>query len=50
MVVIENESADDSSGTYIEVLFDNGKKNSYELERDEFNWIPPEEMIKDLKK
>ena len=47
---IDPESANDGSGTYIEVLFDNGKKNSYELERDEFTWAPPEEMIKDLEK
>ena len=47
---IEPESATDGTGTYIEVLFDNGKKNSYELERDEFTWAPPEEMIKDLEK
>ena len=47
---IEPESANDGTGTYIEVLFDNGKKNSYELEREEFTWTPPEEMIKDLEK
>ena len=47
---IEPESATDGTGTYIEVLFDNGKKNSYELEREEFTWTPPEEMIKDLEK
>tara|TARA_B100000989_G_C19450852_1_gene431678 strand:- start:299 stop:898 length:600 start_codon:yes stop_codon:yes gene_type:complete len=47
---IEPESADDGTGTYIEVLFDNGKKNSYELEREEFTWTPPIEMIKDLEK
>ena len=47
---IEPESADDGTGTYIEVLFDNGKNNSYELEREEFTWTPPEEMIKDLEK
>ena len=47
---IDPESADDGTGTYIEVLFDNGKKKSYELEREEFTWTPPEEMIKDLEK
>ena len=47
---IDSESANDGTGTYIEVLFDNGKKNSYELEREEFTWTPPEEMIKDLEK
>ena len=47
---IEPESANDGTGTYIEVLFDNGKKNSYELEREEFTWTPPEKMIKDLEK
>ena len=47
---IDPESANDGSGTYIEVLFDNGKKNSYELEREEFTWTPPEEMIIDLGK
>ena len=26
------------------------KKKSYELEREEFTWTPPEEMIKDLEK
>ena len=47
---IENESGDDGTGTYIEVLFDNEKKNIYELEREEFTWTPPDEMIKDLEK
>ena len=47
---IDSESANDGTGTYIEVLFDNGKKNSYEFERDGFTFTPPEEMIKDLGK
>ena len=47
---IDSESANDGTVTYIEVLFDNGKKNSYEFERDGFTFTPPEEMIKDLEK
>ena len=47
---IDSESANDGTGTYIEVLFDNGKKNSYEFERDGFTFAAPEEMIKDLGK
>ena len=47
---INNESADDATDTYIEVLFYNGKKNNYELEREKFTWIPPEQMIKNLRK
>ena len=47
---IDSESANDGTVTYIEVLFDNGKKNSYEFERDGFTFTPPEEMIKDLGK
>lgn len=47
---IDSETANDGTGTYIEVLFDNGKKNSYEFERDGFTFAAPEEMIKDLGK
>ena len=47
---IDSESANDGTVTYIEVLFDNGKKNSYEFERDGFTFAAPEEMIKDLGK